>query len=184
MLLHAFCFVDRINLWNAARHMIGNPSLWHFAFFINTKQGDCSEWSIIILSWKTECLNYSREIKLLLQSGSRRGDLGACLFMVNNAWWHPDETMNQHLSDSAHNWCTKCRLLAHNFLPMYLKIMGNFEKATGVLQTVSVAKCNEPAWDTWVVDMKLKKKSSLILCLLVCYSINENKYVSVNWHWL
>ena len=108
MLLHAFCFVDRINLWNAARHMIGNPSLWHFAFFINTKQGDCSEWSIIILSWKTECLNYSREIKLLLQSGSRRGDLGACLFMVNNAWWHPDETMNQHLSDSAHNWCTKC----------------------------------------------------------------------------
>ena len=32
-----------------------------------------------------------------------------------------------------------------NFLRMYLKIMEKLEKGTGILQTVSVAKYNEPA---------------------------------------
>ena len=34
-----------------------------------------------------------------------------------------------------------------------------FDKGTGILQTVSVAEYDEPDWETWVVDMKLKKRN-------------------------
>ena len=45
-------------------------------------------------------------------------------------------------------------------LPAYVsKNNEKLEKGTGILQTVSVAEYNEPAWDTRVVDMKLKKRN-------------------------
>ena len=36
--------------------------------------------------------------------------------MVNNTWWDSDETMKQHLSNSAHKWCAKWALLAESLL--------------------------------------------------------------------
>ena len=45
-------------------------------------------------------------------------------------------------------------------LLMYIKVMEKLDKGTGILQTVSVAEYNEPAWDTWLLIWNWKKKSS------------------------
>ena len=39
--------------------------------------------------------------------------------------------------------------------------MEKIEKGTGILLTVGVAEYNDPAWDTWVVDINWKKEIQL-----------------------